>query len=104
MVGGNLVSRKSEKQAVTPKSSAKATYRVVAHECCELLCCGPIILHSDSTLAIKLSRNLVYHKKTKHVDVNCHFIREKVEKKDVLSTYTSTIDHLADFNAKASSR
>ena len=37
MVGGNLVSLKSQKQVVTAKSSAEAEYRVVAHRCCEIL-------------------------------------------------------------------
>ena len=37
MVGGNLVSWKSKKQAVTAKSSAKAEYRAVANGCCELM-------------------------------------------------------------------
>ena len=41
-------------------------------------------LYSDSILAIKLANNPVYHEKTKHVEIDYHFIRENFEKEDVL--------------------
>ena len=95
MVGGNLVSWKSKKQVVRVKSSAELEYRAVVHGCCELLWlrilleelgfkqCSLMNVYSDSTLAIKLANNPVYHEKTKHAEVDCHFIREKIEKEDV---------------------
>lgn len=73
LVGGNLVSWKSKKQAVTAKSSAEAEYRAVAHGCWELIWLkiileelgfkqeGPMTLHCDSESAIKLAKNLVCH-------------------------------------------
>ena len=85
MVGGNLVSWKSKKQVVTAKSSSEAEYRAVAHRCCELLWLrilleelgfnqgGLMHLYSESVLAIKLANNPVFHEKTNHVEIDCHF-------------------------------
>lgn len=47
---------------------------------------GPMILYFDSTSTIKHAKNPVYHKKEKKKknetwEVDCHFVREKVEKK-----------------------
>eukprot|EP00268_Persea_americana_P032214 TRINITY_DN31615_c1_g1_i1.p1 TRINITY_DN31615_c1_g1~~TRINITY_DN31615_c1_g1_i1.p1 ORF type:complete len:137 (-),score=12.61 TRINITY_DN31615_c1_g1_i1:29-439(-) len=112
MVGGNLVSWKSEKLVVTAKSSVEAEYSYVAHGCCELLLWlrilldelgfkqdGPMFLYSDITSAIKLANNLVYHEKTKHVEVVCHFIHEKT-KEDVLLVHAPIEDQLAYFLKK----
>ena len=41
----------------------------------------PISLHCDNQYAIRLAENLVFHARTKHVEVHYHFIREKVLKK-----------------------
>ena len=41
-------------------------------------------IFSDSTSAIKLADIPVYHDKTKHVKVDGHLIREKIENEDVL--------------------
>lgn len=46
-----------------------------------------------------LPKNPVCHEHTKHVDVDCYFIREKIEGKDVL-VYTITINEIADFLTK----
>ena len=59
-------------------------------------------IYFDSTSAIKLGNNLVYHDKKNHVEVDCYFIREKkIEKEDVLLIQVSTEDQLVDFLTKA---
>ena len=50
------------------------------------------LLHCDSDSTIKLAKNLVYHEKTNHMRVDCHFIREKTKEKEVMLAYTSTVD------------
>ena len=97
---------------MTAKSSAESEYRAVAHGRCELMWLrilldelgfkqdGSMHIYSDSTSAIKLANNPVYHDKTKNVEVDCHFIRETVEKEDVLLIQLSTEDQLADFLTK----
>jgi hypothetical protein len=39
---------------------------------------NPIILHTDNKSAIRITNNLVHHERTKHIDVNCHYIQELV--------------------------
>ena len=41
---------------------------------------GPMNLYFDSTSAIKLSNNPVFHEKEKHVEIDYHVIREKIKK------------------------
>lgn len=45
---------------------------------------GPINVHCDSTSAIKLANNPAYCENTKHVEADCHFLWEKIEKEDML--------------------
>lgn len=42
--------------------------------------CYIAFLHCEYTLAIKLAKNTVYHKKSNHVRVDCHVITEKVKR------------------------
>lgn len=55
----------------------------------------------DNQSAIKLINNPVYHKKTKHIDVKFHFIREKVKRKLIVIKYVQSLDLLADIFTKA---
>ncbi|XP_021713913.1 uncharacterized protein LOC110682017 [Chenopodium quinoa] len=89
-LGDNLVSWSSKRQHTLSKSSAEAEYRGVANvvsEACwlrnlllELHC--PLrqatIVYCDNVSAIYLSVNPVQHQRTKHVEMDIHFVREKV--------------------------
>lgn len=59
------------------------------------------ILCIDNQSAIKLINNPVYHKKTKHIDVKFHFIREKVKRKLIVIKYVQSSNQLADIFTKA---
>ena len=50
-------------------------------------------------LAIELANNPVYHEKTKHVEADCHFIHENMEK-DVVLVQVPTEKQLVDFLTK----
>ena len=54
----------------------------------------------DSRSAEELSRNLVYHERTKHIDTRYHFIRECVSDGVVQLEHVSTDDQLADILTK----
>lgn len=58
---------------------------------------GPIAFHCDSTSAINIVINPLYYERTQHVGVDCYFIREKIEEKDVKLAYTSVMIRLQYF-------
>ncbi|KAL1220954.1 Retrovirus-related Pol polyprotein from transposon RE2 [Cardamine amara subsp. amara] len=89
-VGGNLVTWRSKKQKVISRSSAEAEYRAMANTTGELVwikallkdlgieSSEPITLHCDNQAAIHIASNSVFHERTKHIKVHCHYVREKV--------------------------
>ena len=54
----------------------------------------------DNKSAIEISRNSVYHRRTKHIEVRYHFIRNCVEDDKVKLKYVRTEDQLADMFTK----
>ena len=88
---GNLVTWRCKKQTVVSRSSAEAELRAMAHGVCEgvwlklLLKEMGLPLESsvkflcDNQATISIAKNLVYHDRIKHVEIDRHFIREKIE-------------------------
>ena len=56
---------------------------------------------SNNQSCIKLSENPVFHDRSKHIDIRCHFIRDCVQRGAVQMQYTSTGEQVADFLTKA---
>jgi hypothetical protein len=112
-IGGNLVTWRSKKQSVVARSSAEAEYRAMAHTICELtwlrtvlqefglLTQGPTPLYCDNQAAIHIASNLVFHERTKHIEVDCHFVRSKVESKDIITPFVPSGSQLANIFTKA---
>ena len=63
-----------------------------------------IILHVDNKGAIALSKNPVYHQRSKHIDIKFHFIRSEMEDKIVDLTYVPSNQNIADLFTKPASR
>lgn len=55
----------------------------------------------DNESSISLAQNPEAHKRSKHIDVRYHFIREQVAKKVIVVSYINTKDQLADILTKA---
>jgi len=55
-----------------------------------------IRIDSDSQSAILLAKNPAYHSKTKHIDVQYHFVRDMIEDKKVLLVKVDTLKNTAD--------
>ena len=53
---------------------------------------GPTALSVDNEGVIKLARNPVFHERTKHVDVHCHYIQQLVEDRTIDLQYVPTTD------------
>ncbi|KAM1420476.1 hypothetical protein ACFX2I_002841 [Malus domestica] len=107
-VGGNLVTWRSKKQNVVSRSSAEAEYRGMAHGVCEMLWLRKLLeslgftqkeamkLYCDNKSAREIAENPVQHDRTKHVEVDRHFIKEKLEKKIVSISFVNSEEQLAD--------
>jgi hypothetical protein len=87
-VGGNLVSWKSKKQHVVAPSRAEAKYRAMTSASCELIWLKnlltnlgffshtPMIIFCDNQATMHIAANPVFHERTKHLEVDCHYIRK----------------------------
>ncbi|GMP34973.1 hypothetical protein CsSME_00052031 [Camellia sinensis var. sinensis] len=105
-----------KKQNVVARSSAEAEFRAVAQGICEGLWLRrileelhaelelPVKLYCDNKAAINISLNPVQHDRTKHVEVDRHFIKEKVEEGTICMTYVPTKEQIADTFTKGLSR
>lgn len=62
---------------------------------------GSVKLYSGSKFAINIAHNLVHHDRTKHMEIDRHFIKEKVEEGIINLSYVSTKFQEADLINKA---
>uniref|UniRef100_A0A2N9J917 Reverse transcriptase Ty1/copia-type domain-containing protein n=1 Tax=Fagus sylvatica TaxID=28930 RepID=A0A2N9J917_FAGSY len=111
-LGNNPITWVSKKQHIVSRSSTEAEYRALATGAAELawlrqvLCDLGIFLPSapaiwcDNTSAIALASNPVFHSRTKHIEVDYHFVRERVVRGDLHLHFISTEDQLADLFTK----
>jgi hypothetical protein len=112
-VGGNLVSWKSKKQNVVSRSSAESEYRAMAQSTCELIWIQqllneiglgsslPMKLWCDNQAALHIASNPVFHERTKHIEIDCHFIREKIQQNLISTSHVKTTEQLGDIFTKA---
>ena len=111
-LGGNLVTWRSKKQNVVARSSAESEFRAIAQGLCELLWLkiilddlrvnldGPMKLYSDNKSAINIAHNPIQHDRTKHIEIDRHFIKEKLETGLVCMSYVPSGYQLADVLTK----
>nr|CAN62738.1 hypothetical protein VITISV_021970 [Vitis vinifera] len=55
----------------------------------------------DSQAALHIASNPVFHQMTKHIEVDCHFIREKIASRCVATSFVNSNDQLADISTKS---
>ncbi len=60
-----------------------------------------VVIYCDNISSILLINNLVYHARTKHIEVHYHFIREKILAKEIDLIHVSTEDQVVDIFIKA---
>nr|GEY76601.1 putative copia-type protein [Tanacetum cinerariifolium] len=113
LVGGNLVTWKSKKQKLISLSSAEAEFRGIAKGLAEALWIRKLVseiwfppkksiwIMSDNKAAIQISKNPVQHDRTKYVEVDRHFIKEKLEAEIIKLPFVKSEDQLVDILTKA---
>ncbi|KAK9061154.1 hypothetical protein SSX86_018334 [Deinandra increscens subsp. villosa] len=111
--GGSPISWKSKKQQTVSLSSAEAEYRSLRRVTAELTWLTrllhdfqvpsvvPIPVKCDSQAAIHIAKNPVFHERTKHIELDCHFVRTKLQAGLISLFHTSSSDQIADLLTKS---
>jgi len=110
--GLGAVSWASVKQSIVTLSSTEAEYVATTTTACQTVWMRRILkelLHEqrepthifcDNKSAIALSRNHVFHKKSKHIDTRYHFIRELVSNNEIYMEFCRLEDQFAEIFTK----
>ena len=82
------------------RSSTEAKYKAMTHTACEMMWLknllleldfrqsGPMPMFCDNQSAISISQNSVFHERTKHIEVDCHLVRDAWTTKVVSLPFT----------------
>jgi hypothetical protein len=115
-LGSDVITWQSQKQRVVALSSCEAEYIAAATAACQGVWLARLLaelkgektsaidLKIDNESAIALSKNPVFHDRSKHIDIRYHYIRECAEENRVQLQSIGTLEQLADILTKALGR
>lgn len=94
------------------RNSVETKFKSVAHGICarmwikklleEIKVCdsNPMKVHCDNKVVISIAHNSMLHDKTKHVEIDKHFIKEKLDNKLICMSYILTSNQIVNMLAK----
>ncbi|PKU80093.1 Retrovirus-related Pol polyprotein from transposon TNT 1-94 [Dendrobium catenatum] len=112
-LGPNLLTWTVKKQTTVAKSSTEAEYRALSSATSDVLWLrrlaaefnipqsAPTTIFCDNTSAIALSNNPVFHARTKHIEIDYHFISGHIQNGDIHIAHISSTDQIADILTKS---
>jgi len=112
-LGKSLISWRTKKQLIVSRSSFEAEYHALASATCELqwilyllkdlnIQCSKLpVLFCDNQSALHIAANLVFHERTKHLEIDCHLVRGKLQAGVMKLLPVTSQDQLDDFFTKS---
>ncbi|KAL6311396.1 hypothetical protein AAG906_025851 [Vitis piasezkii] len=82
-LGPSLISWRSKRQKTVSLSSAEAEYRAMTGAC-----------------SLHIAANPVFHERTRHIEMDCHYIRDKIQDGSIITRHVSSTHQLADILTK----
>ncbi|XP_020701300.1 uncharacterized protein LOC110113182 [Dendrobium catenatum] len=111
-LGPTIISWTVKNQATVAKSSTEAEYRALSAATSDVLWLrrlaeelhipqlAPTPIYCDNTSAIAIAKNPVFHARTKHIEIDYHFIRQHIESKAIQLIHIASNDQIADILTK----
>ncbi|KAK2977646.1 hypothetical protein RJ640_012483 [Escallonia rubra] len=115
-LGSNCITWSAKKQSTVTRSSAEAEYRALASTTAELTWLSfvlrdigvpqprPSLLFCDNLAALYMTVNPMFHCHTKHVEIDYHYVREKVALGSIITRFVTSKQQVADIFTKPLSR
>ncbi|KAL2240231.1 UNVERIFIED_CONTAM: Retrovirus-related Pol polyprotein from transposon RE2 [Sesamum indicum] len=112
-IGETPISWKTKKQTTVARSSAEVEYRSMATTTCEVTWLiyilrnlnvevkTPVPFYCDNKAVLHITANPVFHERTKHLEIDCHVVRNKYKEGLIQPTFLATKQQVADVFTKA---
>jgi hypothetical protein len=113
LLSDSLISWRSKKQSVVARSSTEANYRALANTTSKLLWLRWLLhdmgvsqtssspIFCDNGSAIQIAHNDVFHERTKHIEIDCHFVHHHLLQGTLRLCHIASADQLANVFTKA---
>ena len=95
------------------RSRAESEYRAMIQSVCKIMWLHQLLVDvgiktlvltkflCDNHVAVHIASNPVFHERTKHIEIDCHFVREKIQLGLISTRYVKTRERLDDIFTKA---